>query len=27
VLSPESIALNRIIIGEVTRFPALGEVC
>lgn len=26
VLSPEAIALNRIIIGEVTRFPALGEV-
>jgi TetR/AcrR family transcriptional regulator, mexJK operon transcriptional repressor len=26
VLSPEAIALNRIIIGEVTRFPMLGEV-
>ena len=26
VLSPEAIAVNRIIIGEVTRFPALGEV-
>ena len=26
VLSPQAIALNRIIIGEVTRFPALGEV-
>src|SRR5437763_11532280 len=26
VLSPEVIALNRIIIGEVTRFPVLGEV-
>ena len=26
VLSPEFIALNRIIIGEVTRFPVLGEV-
>ena len=26
VLSPEAIALNRIIIGEVSRFPALGEV-
>lgn len=26
VLSPEAIALNRTIIGEVTRFPALGEV-
>jgi AcrR family transcriptional regulator len=26
VLSPEAIALNRIIIGEVTRFPALGAV-
>jgi AcrR family transcriptional regulator len=26
VLSPEAIALNRIIIGEVTRFPVLGEV-
>lgn len=26
ILSPEAIALNRIIIGEVTRFPALGEV-
>ncbi|MGH7095386.1 MAG: TetR/AcrR family transcriptional regulator [Stellaceae bacterium] len=26
VLSPEAVALNRIIIGEVTRFPALGEV-
>src|SRR5258708_17571268 len=26
VLSPEGIALNRIIVGEVTRFPALGEV-
>src|SRR5579863_6430799 len=26
VLSPEAIALNRIIIGEVTRFPALGQV-
>jgi TetR/AcrR family transcriptional repressor of mexJK operon len=25
VLSPEAIALNRIIIGEVTRFPMLGE--
>ena len=26
VLSPEAISLNRIIIGEVTRFPVLGEV-
>jgi AcrR family transcriptional regulator len=26
ILSPEAIALNRIIIGEVTRFPVLGEV-
>lgn len=26
VLSPEAIALNRIIIGEVTRFPMLGRV-
>src|SRR5438105_10666304 len=26
VLSPEAVALNRIIIGEVTRFPVLGEV-
>jgi TetR/AcrR family transcriptional regulator, mexJK operon transcriptional repressor len=26
VLSPEAVAVNRIIIGEVTRFPALGEV-
>lgn len=26
VLSPEAIALNRILIGEVTRFPVLGEV-
>ena len=26
VLSPEAIALNRIIIGEVTRFPVLGQV-
>ena len=26
VLSPEAIALNRIIVGEVTRFPALGQV-
>jgi TetR/AcrR family transcriptional regulator, mexJK operon transcriptional repressor len=26
VLSPEAIALNRIIIAEVTRFPVLGEV-
>ncbi|MGC2412714.1 MAG: TetR/AcrR family transcriptional regulator [Stellaceae bacterium] len=26
VLSPEGIALNRIIVGEVTRFPALGQV-
>ncbi len=26
VLSPEAIALNRIIIAEVIRFPALGEV-
>jgi TetR/AcrR family transcriptional regulator, mexJK operon transcriptional repressor len=26
VLSPEAIALNRIMIGEVTRFPALGQV-
>jgi TetR/AcrR family transcriptional regulator, mexJK operon transcriptional repressor len=26
ILSPEAIALNRIIIGEVTRFPALGQV-
>jgi TetR/AcrR family transcriptional regulator, mexJK operon transcriptional repressor len=25
VLSPEAIAANRIIIGEVTRFPVLGE--
>jgi TetR/AcrR family transcriptional regulator, mexJK operon transcriptional repressor len=26
VLSPEAVAVNRIIIGEVTRFPVLGEV-
>jgi TetR/AcrR family transcriptional repressor of mexJK operon len=26
VLSPEAIAVNRIIIGEVARFPALGQV-
>jgi TetR/AcrR family transcriptional repressor of mexJK operon len=26
LLSPESIALHRIILGEVTRFPMLGEV-
>ncbi len=26
ILSPEAIALNRIIIGEITRFPVLGEV-
>ncbi|HEV2335471.1 MAG TPA: TetR/AcrR family transcriptional regulator [Stellaceae bacterium] len=26
VLSPEGIALNRIIVGEVTRFPLLGQV-
>src|SRR6266478_3022363 len=26
VLSPDAIALHRIIVGEVTRFPALGEV-
>lgn len=26
VLSPEAIALHRIILGEVTRFPVLGEV-
>ena len=26
VLSPDAIALNRILIGEVTRFPALGAV-
>ena len=26
ILSPEAIAVNRIIIGEVTRFPALGQV-
>jgi AcrR family transcriptional regulator len=26
VLSPEAIAVNRIIIGEVARFPALGDV-
>jgi TetR/AcrR family transcriptional repressor of mexJK operon len=26
VLSPEAIALNRIIIGEVSRFPTLGQV-
>lgn len=26
ILSPEAIALNRVIIGEVTRFPVLGEV-
>ena len=26
VLSPEGIAVNRIVIGEVSRFPALGEV-
>lgn len=26
VLSPEAIALNRIVIGEVARFPVLGEV-
>jgi TetR/AcrR family transcriptional repressor of mexJK operon len=25
VLSPEAVALNRIIIAEVTRFPELGE--
>jgi len=25
VLSPEGIAVNRIIVGEVTRFPVLGE--
>ena len=25
VLSPEAVALNRILIGEVTRFPALSE--
>jgi AcrR family transcriptional regulator len=26
VLSPEAISLNRIIIGEVTRFPVIGQV-
>ena len=26
ILSPDEIALHRIILGEVTRFPALGEV-
>src|SRR4029077_16164239 len=26
VLSPEAIALNRIIVGEVTRVPVLGQV-
>jgi AcrR family transcriptional regulator len=26
VLSPEAIAVNRIVIGEVSRFPVLGEV-
>jgi TetR/AcrR family transcriptional regulator, mexJK operon transcriptional repressor len=26
ILSPEAIALNRIVIGEVTRFPQLGRV-
>src|SRR6187399_3534273 len=26
VLSPEAIALNRILIGEVSRFPVLGDV-
>jgi TetR/AcrR family transcriptional repressor of mexJK operon len=26
VLSPEGIAVNRIVVAEVTRFPALGEV-
>src|SRR6202030_99299 len=26
VLSPEAISLNRIIVGEVTRFPVRGEV-
>jgi AcrR family transcriptional regulator len=26
LMSPEAIAVNRVIIGEVTRFPALGEV-
>ena len=26
ILSPEAIALHRIILGEVTRFPVLGEV-
>lgn len=26
VLSPDAVALNRILIGEVVRFPALGEV-
>ena len=26
VLSPEGIALNRILLGEVTRFPVLGQV-
>ncbi len=26
VLSPEGIAVNRIIVGEVTRFPVLGQV-
>jgi TetR/AcrR family transcriptional regulator, mexJK operon transcriptional repressor len=26
ILSPESIAVNRIVIGEVTRFPVLGAV-
>lgn len=26
ILSPEAIAFNRIIIGEVSRFPALGQV-
>src|SRR5260370_35966765 len=27
VLSPQAIALNRIIIGKVTRFPVLGQAC
>src|SRR5581483_3211137 len=26
LLSPEAVAVNRVIIGEVVRFPALGEV-
>src|SRR5215468_12403383 len=26
ILSPDAIALHRIIVGEVTRFPTLGEV-